>query len=49
MNAKEYRKIYPYFCTSCSAFNHTLREYCESCGAQNTMRVGEKADYKNKI
>ena len=47
MNLKEYRKVYPFLCSSCGSFSHTFREYCESCGAQNTVSEAKKEDYKN--
>ena len=46
MDTKLFKKVYPYICSSCSEFNHTLTEYCESCGAQSTMHLATKHDYK---
>ena len=46
MNNKDFRKTYPYICSECGEFNHTIREFCESCGAQNTMVSAKKTDYK---
>jgi rRNA maturation endonuclease Nob1 len=48
VNIKEYKKTYPFVCSECNQLNHTLREFCESCGAQNTMHSAKKEDYKNK-
>ncbi len=48
MNNKDFQKVYPYMCSKCGKFNHTLREYCEFCGAHNTMILAKKADYKSK-
>ena len=46
MNNKDFRKTYPYICSECGEFNHSLREYCENCGAQNSLISAKKADYK---
>jgi hypothetical protein len=48
MNTKLFKKVYPYICSSCGKFNHTLTEYCETCGLQNTMQLASKQDYKER-
>ena len=46
MDQKLYKKTYPYICSSCGKFTHTLRDYCESCGKQGAIVDAKKEDYK---
>ncbi|MBY9018099.1 MAG: hypothetical protein KGD66_04630 [Candidatus Lokiarchaeota archaeon] len=47
MDLKLYKKTYPYICSSCGEFAHTLREYCEICGKKDSIVNAKKQDYKN--
>ncbi|MFW9772409.1 MAG: hypothetical protein ACFFB4_04765 [Promethearchaeota archaeon] len=47
--AKNYMKTFVYICSNCHKFSHTLREYCESCGAKNTLKHASKEDYLNYL
>ncbi|MFX0032913.1 MAG: sialidase family protein [Candidatus Hodarchaeota archaeon] len=46
---KNYMKTFKYICSNCHKFSHTLREYCESCGAKNTLKFASKEDYRNYL
>lgn len=47
MKDKLFRKTYQYICTECREFCHSLFEYCESCGAKDTLQTAHKNDYKD--
>ena len=39
----------PFICAKCNAFTDTLREYCENCGAKDSLRKATKKDYDRFI
>jgi len=47
MDGKLFKKTYPYICSKCLEFTHTMYEFCDKCGAEASIRKAEKADYKN--
>jgi uncharacterized OB-fold protein len=49
MDSKLFKKTYPYICKDCGEFAHTQHEYCDKCGAKNSLRIAEKADYKKRF
>jgi uncharacterized OB-fold protein len=46
VDAKLYKKTYPYICSNCGKFTHSQREYCESCGNKGSIVKASKEDYK---
>ncbi|MFX1470678.1 MAG: hypothetical protein ACFFB8_18730 [Promethearchaeota archaeon] len=46
MKDKLFRRTYQYICTECREFSHSLYDYCELCGAKNSLRTANKDDYK---
>lgn len=46
---KSYMKTFIYICSNCHKFSHTLREYCESCGAKSSLRLASKEDYRKYL
>lgn len=50
---RELKKIfieaYPYYCDICKMFTYDFLEFCEHCGAKNTIRKASKGDYKNYL
>lgn len=46
VDTKLFKKTYPFICDKCGEFAHTDQEYCDKCGASNSLRKAEKADYK---
>jgi len=47
MDAKLYKKSYPYICSNCKEFTHSIRDFCESCGKEGTIVAAKKQDYKD--
>ncbi|MBY8989817.1 MAG: hypothetical protein KGD58_03605 [Candidatus Lokiarchaeota archaeon] len=47
MDTKLFKRTYPYICNKCGEFAHTKQEYCDKCGAADSLRKAEKVDYKN--
>lgn len=47
MDKKLFRKTYPFICVECGEFTHTKREYCEKCGAKDTINKASKDRYDN--
>ena len=45
-NQAEFSKAQPYFCETCKTFLTTFREFCENCGANNSLRKATKKDYE---
>lgn len=39
----------PFICAKCNTFTDTLREYCENCGAKDSLRKATKKDYDRFI
>ncbi|MFX0028906.1 MAG: hypothetical protein ACFE8B_06840 [Candidatus Hermodarchaeota archaeon] len=48
LDIKLFKKTYPFICDKCGEFAHTEQEYCDKCGASNSLRKAEKADYKKQ-
>ncbi|MFX1235739.1 MAG: hypothetical protein ACFFBY_14490, partial [Promethearchaeota archaeon] len=46
---KDYTKTFRYICSNCHEFANTLREYCESCGAKDTLKRATREDYHNYL
>jgi hypothetical protein len=44
---KTYTNTFKYICNECHKFAHTLRKYCENCGAKDTLKLASKEDYRN--
>ena len=42
---KLFRISFPKVCSKCGGLANMEREYCESCGAQNSLREVTKEDY----
>ncbi|MFX0040114.1 MAG: hypothetical protein ACFFB9_05040 [Promethearchaeota archaeon] len=42
---KTFRRTFKYLCDNCKEFIDSYKEYCEKCGAQNTIREATKEDY----
>ena len=43
---KEFLKAQPFFCDECKTFTDLLKEYCENCGAKDSLRKAIKNDFK---
>ncbi|MFX1375318.1 MAG: hypothetical protein ACFFA0_05865 [Promethearchaeota archaeon] len=43
---KKFKIAFPFYCDHCNKFTNALLEYCENCGAKNTIRAAIKKDYK---
>jgi len=41
-----YMKTFPYICDKCKKLSYTFREYCENCGAKDTIRDATTKDYE---
>jgi hypothetical protein len=48
-NRSAFLKAQPYFCTECKKFTDIMREYCEFCGTQNSLRKATKQDFNDYI
>ncbi|MFX1456571.1 MAG: hypothetical protein ACFFDB_14440 [Promethearchaeota archaeon] len=48
MDIKLFKKTYPFICASCGEFAHTEQKFCDKCGAEDSLRKAEKADYKKR-
>jgi rRNA maturation endonuclease Nob1 len=46
MDIKLFKKSFPYICDKCGKFAHTEFDYCDKCGAENSLRKATKQDYK---
>ncbi|MFX0006423.1 MAG: hypothetical protein ACFFA7_02255 [Promethearchaeota archaeon] len=46
LDAKLFKKTFPYICEDCGEFAHTLHKFCDKCGA-NALRKASNKDYKN--
>jgi hypothetical protein len=46
---EEFLKAQPYICDTCEAFTTSLRETCENCGAEKSLRSSTKKDYKKYV
>ena len=46
---KIFRISFPHVCEKCGALANMEREYCESCGTQNSLREVTKEDYNNYL
>ncbi len=42
---KIFIKTFPHVCKECAALSNAFREYCETCGAQDSLRRVTKKDY----
>ena len=42
---KLFKKTFPHVCKECATLSNSLREYCESCGVQGSLRPVTKEDY----
>ena len=47
LDRKLFKKTYPYICNKCGEFAHTKHDYCDKCGAKDSLRKTEKQDYDN--
>ena len=45
MKWKTFRATYPYLCTNCGKLSNMEREFCENCGAKDSLREITKEDY----
>jgi len=45
MDKKLFKKTYQYICRGCGKFSHSHTEYCEICGAKDTVSTAIRADY----
>lgn len=46
---KDYMKTFRFICSNCHEFANTLREYCERCGAKDTLKRASREDYHNYL
>ncbi|MFX1310130.1 MAG: hypothetical protein ACFE9M_08700 [Promethearchaeota archaeon] len=46
MDAKLFKKTFPFICDKCGEFSHTEMAFCDKCGAES-LRKATKEDYKN--
>jgi len=46
LDAKLFKRTFPYVCGSCGEFSHTEMQFCDKCGAES-LRKATKTDYKN--
>ncbi len=42
---KLFKKSFPYACDKCGALANMKRDYCETCGTENSLRDITKEDY----
>ena len=42
---KTFRITYPCICTKCGKLSTMERDYCENCGAKDSLRAINKDDY----
>ncbi|MFW9942209.1 MAG: hypothetical protein ACFFFT_14315 [Candidatus Thorarchaeota archaeon] len=47
MDYKLFKKTYPFVCDKCGEFAHTKYDFCDKCGAEDTLRKALKEDYIN--
>jgi len=43
---KLFRRTFPLICTKCGKLSNMKREYCENCGAQDSLRETTKEDHE---
>jgi hypothetical protein len=43
---KAFLKVQPYFCVNCKKFSDIMREFCEYCGSESSVRNATKNDFK---
>ncbi|MFX1391861.1 MAG: hypothetical protein ACFE9Z_17490 [Promethearchaeota archaeon] len=43
-----YKSTFPFICDSCKQFTHTFAEYCENCGAKDSLREATPKDYEKE-
>ena len=48
-NRSAFLKAQPFFCAECKKFTDIMREYCEFCGTQNSLRKAKKQDFNDYI
>ena len=46
MDKKLFKIAYKFICSECGEFIYSDREYCETCGSQNSIRSATRKDYK---
>lgn len=46
---KVFRMSFPHVCNKCGALANMEREYCEVCGAQDSLRKVTKEDYEKYL
>ncbi len=44
-----YMQAFPYTCDKCGNTCYELRNLCEMCGRENTLRKTKKKDYKAEM
>jgi rRNA maturation endonuclease Nob1 len=49
LDFKLFKKTYPYVCVKCGEFAHTKYDFCDKCGASDTLRKADKEDYRDYI
>ena len=45
---KLWKQAFPCVCVKCNNVLNMEREYCEYCGAKDSLRASNKSDYKEK-
>jgi len=43
---KVFKKSFPNVCTKCGSLSNMTREYCETCGAKDSLRDTTKEDWE---
>ena len=46
---KIFQKSFPLVCDKCGTLANMEREYCENCGAQNSLKRVTKEDYEKYL
>ena len=49
VNYKLWKQAFPCICLKCNNVLNMEREYCEFCGAKDSLRGTNRADYKAKF
>ncbi|MFW9971636.1 MAG: hypothetical protein ACFFDF_15680 [Candidatus Odinarchaeota archaeon] len=47
MDAKLFKKTFPYICEECNEFAHTMNDFCEKCGSPSLRKATNK-EYKSR-
>jgi predicted nucleic acid-binding Zn-ribbon protein len=45
---KVFKQSFPHICTKCGSLSNMIREFCETCGAKDSLRATAKGDWEKE-